>query len=363
MTETSKSLDNTFIRVLVVDDSAVVRGLWSKLLGQAEDIKIVATAEHGISALAALKAHAIDVVVLDLEMPEMDGLTAIPLILKDYPHVRIILASTHSRHGSKATMQGLTLGASDFVTKPHAMPLSTGLPSIANDLIGKIYVLANRARKEDAGAKATAAQGRKAQSRGTQHAISVAAIVVGSSTGGPRALVDVLKELSAKVTVPIFIVQHIPADFTATLAEQLSKASGRPCYEARDNLTAQNGNIYLAPGGKHLELRRSGSDVKMHLVDGPPVNFCKPAVDPLFQSAAQVYGRNLLAVVLTGMGEDGKIGSFHVLKQGGMVIAQDEASSVVWGMPGAVVKAGLASEVLSLQSIKPRLEEYCSKSE
>jgi two-component system chemotaxis response regulator CheB len=343
--------DSSVVKVMVVDDSAVVRGLWTKLLQRHADIRVVATAENGRVALDTLRRRDVDVVVLDIEMPEMDGLTAIPLILGIAPQVKILLASTFTRAGSESTVKGLTLGAADFVTKPTSGSMAQGLEIIAGELAGKVRAL-KRARASGAAKVALPC-------RPATRSQGIRAIAIGSSTGGPNALAEVLNSLPRELTVPILLVQHIPQDFTQHLADRLAKVAGRPCRIPADGDPVTEGTIYLAGGGQHMAVEARGLKVHVKQLDSPPENFCKPAVDPLFESAAGVYGQALLAVVLTGMGEDGRRGAEAVVKHEGLVLAQDEDSSVVWGMPGAVAKAGLASQVLPLKRMQSEILNLC----
>ena len=347
------TLTNDPIRVMVVDDSAVIRGLLVRLIDKEPDLHVVKTASNGENAITALRTHPADVVLLDIEMPVMDGQTAVPLILKENPAVRIIMVSTLSVRGGKETLRALSLGAADYVPKPTTVRGAMSLKDITAELMRKIRVLGRRTQ-------ATSADGplpsRRLRRPG---AGSPRILAIGASTGGPNALDEVLSSLPAPFPTPIVIVQHMPPVFTELLAQRLDKATGIPSCEARDGQPLRPGNIYVAPGDHHMELKERNEKTVIRLKQTPPVNYCRPSVDPLFTSVAKVYGSDTLAVVLTGMGEDGLHGCEEIVAQDGVVLAQDEATSVVWGMPGAVARAGLASEVLPLTDIAPHIKNCC----
>jgi len=355
------------IRIAVVDDSAVVRGLISRWIEAEADIEVVATHRNGRLAVAAIEADDPDVVILDIEMPEMDGLTALPLLLGKKPGLPVIMASTLTRRNAEISLKALTLGARDYIPKPEAQHGLVTADDFRRDLLAKIRALAPR-RRHRRPSEASAARTRtapaavpapaEAEAKITLRSASTVlprVIVIGSSTGGPPALSATLKALGpAGQSVPILITQHMPPTFTGILAEHLARAAGRPAAEAVDGEPILAGRIYVAPGGKHM-LVKAGAAPAIRLDDGPPINFCKPAVDPLFETAAQTYGPATLGLVLTGMGHDGAEGGGRIAAAGGTVIAQDEASSVVWGMPGAVARAGICSAVLPLGAIPGKL--------
>lgn len=335
------------IRVLVVDDSAVVRAIWSSLLGKEADVEIVATAGNGKIALEELKKGPVQIVLLDLEMPEMDGLTTIPHIVRDHPGVKIIIASNLTTRGSKIAVDALTLGASDYITKPSALEGSKGFDNVLEELLRKIRGLA--------GAHAAVAAPTPIKLNSTSQKFPIPTVVlIGTSTGGPIALNIVLPAIPKEMDLPILVVQHMPPYFTTILADSLGKATGRPCSEAKDGESLQKGHIYIAPGDFHLVLEMANGPI-LRINQKEPENFCRPAVDPLFRSAAEVLKDKAFGVVLTGLGEDGMLGSGHIVENGGRVIVQDEATSVVWGMPGSVARAGHASEVLPLEKIAPAI--------
>lgn len=361
---------------MVVDDSVVVRGLVSRWLDEDPDITTVAALRNGRVAVDEVTRHEPDVVVLDVEMPEMDGLTALPLLLKARPGIAVIVSSTLTRRNADISLKCMSLGARDYVAKPETNAGVTTSMDFRRDIVTKVKALgaAPRDRRLRGGAHRatpTAASSRpavlqaRASNLGPQaprislRRFSTAApriVAIGSSTGGPQALMEVLKHCAPIFQrVPVVITQHMPVTFTAILAEHLAKATGIEAHEARDDEVLQPRRIYVAPGGLHMTLARQGEAVVTQLRDGAPVNFCKPAVDPLFDSVAHVYGASTLALVLTGMGSDGAKGAVTIADAGGSVIAQDEATSVVWGMPGATAQAGAAAAVLPLDQIAPRI--------
>jgi len=334
--------------VLIIDDSAVVRGLVARWVEADPRLQVAATCadgEQGVRKAAELQP---DVVVLDIEMPRMDGLTALPQILKACPKAKVVMASTLTRKGGEITMRALSLGAADYAPKPEAGRVA-GAEAYRKDLMDKLVALSPRPA-----APAPRVAPRAVSQRPAMPARRPSLIAIGSSTGGPQALRDVIGALPRDTNVPIVITQHMPKLFTAILAEHLSKL-GLPAAEAQDGEAVRPGRIYLAPGDFHMTLRSTNGVITAHLDQTPPVNFCRPAVDPLFDSCAQVAGNGVLAVVLTGMGHDGRDGARTIREAGGQVIAQDQASSVVWGMPGAVVEAGLADQIMTLKDIGPEL--------
>ncbi|QDT64257.1 protein-glutamate methylesterase/protein-glutamine glutaminase [Calycomorphotria hydatis] len=344
------------IQVLVVDDSAVIRGLISRVLESDPRIGVAGSAMNGEAALRWLDRNSADVVVLDVEMPVMDGLTALKEIQKLHPQVRVIMASSLTYKGADTTVQALMLGAAGCVAKPVAGSKAHSIEQLAKELIELVTCLAPTE------ATSTSTQQSIAPVRVTGTSTSPEAIVVGASTGGPRALSEFLSGLSPAVTQPIFIVQHMPPLFTPMLAKRLGDDTGRDAKEAAGGEIVSSGQLYVAPGGKHLELtRNSGGQVVTRLTESPEEHYCRPSVNPLFRTAAKVYQSSLLGVMLTGMGEDGIEGTQELVRHGGVMIAQDEASSVVWGMPGAVCRAGLASKTLPLHEISTMVEHLCCR--
>lgn len=349
---------NQPIRVMVVDDSAVVRGLLVRALANDDDVSVVGTAMHGEAALRQLRSQPADVVILDVEMPVMDGLAALPHILAEFPETRVIMASALTCEGAEPTVRALALGAAGCIAKPQAASVGAGIEILAGELLPLVKALRRPAAEhspsgQGPGLTAPSLQG------GARTFPEV--IVIGSSTGGPNALGRVLGQLPESVDCPILIVQHMPPAFTPILAQHLEKDSGRPCCEALHRGDIMRGRMYVAPGNFHLAIVRKEGRLLTTLNQGPPEHYCRPSVNPLFNSAAECYGNRTLAVMLTGMGDDGIEGTRAIAGRGGLVIAQDEATSVVWGMPGAVVRAGLAHEVLPLDSIRSALVRHCSR--
>ncbi len=325
------------IRVMLCDDSATVRGLMTRLLHAEPDIRVVASAGDGAQAIATLKAMKPEerpqLVLLDLEMPVMDGMTALPQLLRLNPAPAVIVASALTQRGAAAAMAALRAGAADYVPKPNASGGGIADPAFRAELLAK---LRGWARMRRAAAQASMGPPRLAFGRPPR------LVAIGSSTGGPQALAALVKRLPRGLAVPIVIVQHMPAGFTAMLADHLDRLGGPPASQAQDGEPLLPGRIYVAPGDRHLLVAAEGNGLKAVLDDGPPENFCRPAVDPMLRSVALATGGRVLSVILTGMGSDGLAGCRAVAAAGGAVLAQDEASSVVWGMPGAVAKAGLA---------------------
>lgn len=346
------------IKVMVVDDSAVIRGMTTQALQKDPAIEVIASVMNGKVALQTLERMTPDVILMDVEMPEMDGITALPLLLKAKPSVKVIMVSSLTQKGAETTMKALNLGAADCVGKPSSRGDKNETENFFREITQKVIALGTKKSSTPTAAaaptKSTAAPivipaGSAVTFKPTA---DVRCIAIGSSTGGPQALMKVFSLLKgSRINVPMFVTQHMPATFTKILAEHIRTASGFPCEEAVDGEEAKPGKIYIAPGDYHMIPKAAGASVKIALTQTPPVNFCRPAVDPMFEALAAVYGKNLLAVVLTGMGQDGAEGAKFINARGGNVLAQDEATSVVWGMPGAVTKAGQAKLVLPLNDI------------
>jgi len=342
----------TPIRVMVVDDSSVVRGLIARMLKSDPRLEIVASCSDGRMAVAQAARKPADIVILDVEMPVMDGLTALPQLLQAAPGTKVIMASTLTQRGAGISLKALSLGAADYIAKPTSDRLSAS-ETFQRELIGKIIALA---AKRPASAQRTPLRPALARSVPRTGAAGRPRIIaIGSSTGGPQALLTLLAALPPSVRCPIVIAQHMPATFTTVLAQHIARASGRPCREAEDGMEIVPGSICLAPGDYHLAVTREGERCFARLSQTPPENFCRPSVEPLFRSMAEHYGADSCAVVLTGMGSDGSAAARLVAGHGAPVIAQDEATSVVWGMPGAVAQAGICSAILPLPQIAGHL--------
>jgi two-component system chemotaxis response regulator CheB len=346
------------LRVMIVDDAEVVRGLFARWIAAEPDFEVVAALRTGRDALRELETADPDVVVLDVEMPELDGISALPKLLALRPGLVVIMASTVTRRNAEISLRALSLGAADYIPKPAAGRSDEPAGNFRRELIEKIRHLGPRGRRSrNTAPLLTAARAPRAIVLRPMPLIPPRVLLIGSSTGGPQALQAVLIAVGDSLaTVPVLITQHMPPTFTAILAEHLARAMQAPVREATDGEPVFAGTVYLAPGGRHMTVANRGGTVVTLLDNGPPVNFCKPAVDPLFASAAEVFGPKALALVLTGMGHDGLAGARALVEAGGCVLAQDEATSVVWGMPGQVAQAGLCSAVLPLDQIAPRLK-------
>jgi len=342
----------TPISVMVVDDSAIVRGLITRTLKGDPRIDVVASCSNGEMAVAQAARRTLDVIILDIEMPVMDGLTALPRLQQANPGARIIMASTLTQRNAAISLRAMALGAADYIAKPTTDRLNAS-EEFHRDLIRKVIALGQTRRLRPDAPSCQPPKAHVALRGGVIRQPRI--IAIGSSTGGPQALLTLLGALPAQVACPIVIAQHMPATFTTVLAQHIERASGRPCTEAADGMEIKPGRIYLAPGDYHFEVTRAGAGLAARLSQTPPQNFCRPSVDPLFHSVAQLFGAESCAVMLTGMGSDGCGGARAIAATGAPVIAQDEATSVVWGMPGAVAQAGICSAVLPLPRIAGHL--------
>src|SRR5579883_1433014 len=340
------------IRVLLVDDAAVVRRLVKTALNRNPDLDVVGMAADGRMALERLAELRPDVVLLDLEMPVMGGLETLEALRKTHPRLPVIMFSRFTQKGVEATVQALTLGADDYVPKPgDGLDVSHCIEEL---LIPKIKLLAGRSRQQPENSSnppPSSAPSPASPIPAASRLRRVQIVVIGASTGGPNALAELLPAFPSDWHVPLVIVQHMPKDFTARLAERLSEKSQLRVREAAAGELVSAAQAWVARGDDHLLLQKEVRVVRLALHHGPLVNGCRPAVDVLFRSAAEVYGPGVLAVVLTGMGQDGLRGCESVRAAGGQILVQDEASSVVWSMPGAVAQAGLADQVLPLQHL------------
>jgi two-component system, chemotaxis family, protein-glutamate methylesterase/glutaminase len=371
------------IRVMVVDDAVVARSMMTRWVEAEPDMTITAALRGGREALDQLETADPDVVLLDVDMPELDGITALPLLLGKRRDLVVIMVSTLTRRSAELSLRALALGATDYIPKPETTYEALTSAAFRRELIEKIRGLGRkRALTRELAPQpllvpdAPPAQRAQPQSSAVRRVPEIKpvrtekpeislrpfalttprALVVGSSTGGPQALTALFGKLTAAIDrAPVLITQHMPPTFTTVLAEHLQRVSGRGAHEAEDGEPILAGGIYLAPGGRHMRAVRDGKIIKIALGDDPPINFCRPSVDPLFSTAASIWGSSLLAVMLTGMGYDGTHGATDIVAAGGSVIAQDEASSVVWGMPRSVAQAGLCSAVLPLDQIAGKI--------
>ena len=348
-------------RVMLVDDSAVIRGFFRRTLEADPEIEVVASVGNGQFALDSMQRHEFDVVVLDIEMPVMDGLTALPKLLAADRTVKIIMASTLTLKNADISLKALAAGAADYIPKPIAASEIHSAQVFKRDLIEKVKALGAARRRKPMPARApardrapvTVATPPKAASYTLREASMAEPMVlgIGSSTGGPQALLKVIGGLPKDFNLPILVTQHMPATFTSILAEHIATAAGRPAAEGKTGDPVERGHVYIAPGDHHMVVERHGVECVLRLTQSAPENYCRPSVDPMFTSMAKIYGRNLLCTMLTGMGQDGLAGANAVIDEGGSLLAQDEATSIVWGMPGVVAMAGLCSAVLPLDEI------------
>ncbi len=381
------------IRVMIVDDSVVIRGLLGRWVDSEPSLAVVASHRNGQQAVDDIERSNPDVVLLDIEMPIMDGMTALPLMLKKKKDLIVIMASTLTRRNAEISLRALSLGAQDYVPKPESTSGVTTSVDFRRELIDRCKNLGMVAKKnrtparparpmraETAKRPHTGSAGRLGNVVSARPSVQVApkpakasftlrqysnvkprVVAIGSSTGGPQALQKLMGDIGTTIReVPVLVTQHMPPTFTSILAEHLAKAALREAKEAGHNEVLKPGTIYVAPGGKHMTVEKTGTGVVARLNDEPPINFCKPAVDPLFESVAAAYGSATLSLVLTGMGADGAEGVRKIAQAGGSVIAQDEATSVVWGMPGAAAHTGQCCDVLPLNEIGPKVSRLLS---
>ena len=349
------------IRVLIVDDSAVVRSLLRSVIASDPGLEVAGSAADGASALDALRFQRPDLILLDVEMPVMDGLATLRELRVRNHKMPVIMCSSLTQRGAKVTIEALASGASDYVAKPTGQAgREAAIQALAQELLPKIHALAGRApvRSAATALARTLLPMAPAPPQTPPAPLKASALVIGVSTGGPAALDVLLPQLPAGFPLPVLIVQHMPEVFTRLLAERLGHHCPLRVAEAEEGMPAVAGGIYIARGNWHMETvpaARPGAPVTIHLHQGPLENHCRPAVDALFRSAARVYGSGVLALVLTGMGCDGLAGARVIRAQGGSVLAQDQASSTVWGMPGTVTQAGLAYKILPLTAIGPEI--------
>lgn len=343
------------VRIMIVEDSAVVRSLMGRWIAAEPGFAVVAAAADGRAALDLVDEAQPDIVLLDLAMPVLDGVATLPLLLRQRPGMSVVVVSTLTQRNAVISLRCLAAGAVDCLPKPSGRLDSAASATFRAELIAKLQGLTTRHRRREVGAAVLTGSEvtRLLEKPGTR----AEAILIGASTGGPRAVIQVLRGLAAAAErAPILIVQHMPPIFTAVFAVQITAETGIHAAEGRDGESVEPGRVYLAPGGTHMGLARTGGQPTIRLDHGPPVRHCRPAVDVLLREAAEIYGGATVAAVLTGMGTDGLEGARAITQAGGTVIAQDEESSVVWGMPGSVVKAGLARLVLPLADIAGAIE-------
>jgi two-component system chemotaxis response regulator CheB len=373
-------------RILIVDDSAVMRSLLRTVVTADATLEVAGTAADGASALNSLALNRPDLILLDVEMPVMDGLVTLRELHKRGHRMPVIMCSSLTQRGARVTIEALAAGASDYVTKPAGQSgREAALRTLGTDLIPRIHALtqpsstpASARSSSPFGYRLPAAfpvnarnqqipplvQPTPASPRPQPVTAIPSVVAIGVSTGGPAALDVLLPALPAAFPLPVLIVQHMPELFTRLFAERLNNRCNLRVREAAEGEPVCAGNIYIARGNWHLEVLTPltvSTPPTLHLTQGPLESHCRPAVDVLFRSAAKVYGAGVLAAVLTGMGSDGMLGCRLIREQGGSVLAQDEASSTVWGMPGAVAAAGLAHKILPLEAIAPEILRIASR--
>jgi two-component system chemotaxis response regulator CheB len=362
-------------RVMLVDDSAVIRGLLARALKEEPTIEVTASVGDGAAAVERAKRGDIEVVVLDIEMPRMDGIEALPKLLEIDKDLQVVMASTLTQRNAEISLKALALGAKDYLPKPSSSREMIGPADFNGELIARIKGFGQqrrRRRSEPLPSRTPQAKTdaiKPAIARPEPVAVNLRpaigstvpeVIAIGSSTGGPQALFEVLKTMGPSLRQPVFITQHMPATFTKILAEHIKTRTGWNAAEAIDGEAVVGGRVYVAPGNFHMVIKTKDGGKRVYLTEDPPENFCRPSVDPMLRSLVDAYRGRITVAILTGMGHDGREGCRGVVAAGGQVIAQDEASSVVWGMPGAVANAGLCSAVLPLGEIGAKLRSIAT---
>jgi two-component system chemotaxis response regulator CheB len=341
------------IRVLVVDDSVVMRRLLSEVISADPELEVAGYAANGEIALALLDQVAPDIVTLDVEMPVLNGLATLKAMRASHRMRPVIMFSTLTERGAEVTIESLALGASDYVAKPASGgDYNTARERIREALLPRIKALCGKAHSDSTPSPLSALSTER-----IRHSGRIEVVAIGSSTGGPNALAQLLPVIPASFPIPVLVVQHMPPTFTRFLAQRLSTLCPLPVKEGENGAILRSGQIWVAPGGCHLTVLREGEQVKLQITLEPPENSCRPSADVLFRSVAQAFSSHALAVMLTGMGQDGLRGCELLSSLGAEIVAQDESSSVVWGMPGFVAKAGLADAVLPLSAIGAHIVE------
>lgn len=355
--------------VVIADDSVVVRGLFARWLGESGKFHVVGVAGDGEAAVEHAERHHPDIMVLDLDMPFVDGVEALPRIVKQSPQTAVLLTTTLTERNARLALQCMTMGAVDVLPKPDSRSGMTLSLDFRGELLGKLANIAQSRLRQGGENLAEAGPIAAASPNGIvdlKPLISVMPryLVIGASTGGPRAIARILGDLGdAAQHLTTLIVQHMPPLFTASFADQIAAQTGVPTREPYDGERLARGTIYVAPGGRHLGIERKLGHIVASVSDGPPVRFCRPAVDVLFSEAARHLGPAALGLIMTGMGSDGTEGAGALRRSGAAVIAQDEASSTVWGMPGSVVRARQASTVVPLGGIGSAIRALVSGSQ
>jgi two-component system chemotaxis response regulator CheB len=341
------------LRILIVDDAVVMRRLICQVIEDDPELEVAGWAPNGRLGLERIPQVNPDCVTLDVEMPDMDGIEALREIRKRHPRLPVIMFSTETRHGAVRTIEALSLGATDYVSKPASVGgVSESIELLRSELVPRIKAHC----RKSAATLAVKTVMPVSRPRSTVRHCDI--ICIASSTGGPNALSAIFQQLRTPLPVPVVMVQHMPPMFTGLLAERLNTLGACRVTEARDGEMIGSGHAYLAPGGHHMEVVRASGGTALRLTDAPPENSCRPSADVLFRSVAPLYGPSALGLVLTGMGQDGMRGSREIVEKGGVVMAQDQASSVVWGMPGSVVQEGLAEKILALGEIPDAMKDW-----
>ena len=351
-------------KVLIVDDAVLIRKLVSDALKEAPGVEVVGTAINGRVALEKMESLKPDIVIMDVEMPEMSGLEALKVIRSRDPHLPVVMFSSLMEHGSEATLEALELGATDYVLKPTGgSNLDDTRALIRSSLVSKITAFCEAAEnRRTAAASHIGIPSKPVIKRPPTSDNPITLVAIGVSTGGPNALAQVMPSIPADFPVPIVIVQHMPPSFTKTLADRLNEKAAIEIVEAQEGELILPGKAYLAPGGYHMVFDRKGEQLIARMNQDPPVQACRPSVDVMYYSVAKLCGASTLAIILTGMGKDGLDGSRQILDAGGRLFAQDEETSVVWGMPGAVTRAGLPEKVIPLDLIAYEIVRNVEKS-
>ena len=350
---------NNKLKIMLVDDSVVIRGFIARIIEANEDMEIVGSVQNGQMAINALKNNNPDIIILDIEMPVMDGITALPKLLEARPDTKIIMCSTLTKRNADITLKAMSLGAVDCIAKPTSsveirsrQDFGDGLIRMIRQIGATTKTRANKNDKKEYVKPKIYGEKKHELNKNTLPLPKPKIVAIGSSTGGPQALFALIKNFK-NLKVPIIVTQHMPATFTKILAQHIEQQTGVVAIEGDDGMELENGKVYVAPGGFHMTFENKNGKTTIVKNNGNPENFCKPSVDPMIRSAMSIYGRNILAVMLTGMGNDGLISYQELVKEGGFCVAQDEDSSVVWGMPGAVAMAGICTEVLPLDKLGP----------
>lgn len=345
------------ITILIVDDSTIIRHVLKNTLAPFPELEVVSTAASAKIALNKIRLYSPDLILLDIDMPEMNGLELLDILVKDFPATKVIMCSSYSEHSARTTFDCLSIGADDFITKPSSMIKQISdaeetqtFGDLLRDKISALFVNVPPAVETRA-------------LKPTQAPVSrqIEAVAIGISTGGPDALLKVIPELPANLAVPVLIVQHMPAMFTRLLAERIQSKSAIRVCEAQDRQAVLPGCVYIAPGDYHMTIISEKGKRLIQLSKKAPINYCRPCVDLLFESMAELYQQNMMALIMTGMGQDGLEGCKKINQQGGLIYAQDKESSTVWGMPGAVVNAGLSTKNLSLNEIPGEIMRVLAK--